>query len=451
MAFDWWTGDKESIGEESAPDGPRTWKPGWSYMLALSLLLLVGAVGFFLWHRSQEQIREVTTTITADVLSSYDLAQRAATMGDEELLVTVLSGRDRAWTAAQRQRLRKELLFGQAARVFGLHPTSSLPAVVDVTLSPDLRVARVLTTQSYTVALGRNLTQTVTLSQTLTFRHGRQRWLYSPPDEAFWGKVVTVHDERLSLTFPNRDRDAAVALTVDLNRDLEQMCATTWVTCPDGRLVAVRLDRDPESVLRLAETDVAMNAGEEVVLPTPSLVGWPAGEAACQALYRGYASHVLALTASELLGYQCCQKALFHQALLDRLLSELGMRPWPLKPEDYLRFAENPAPMGRMDDFWRRPGIGSPPTDDERLQARAFVTFLEAVYGARSEEQHRLLLEAEGFWGWMRAISGVAVGQEEAIGEAWHRFLADPRPRDLYRHFVDNEASQCPAGAWVNR
>lgn len=423
MAFDWRTGEKESVWEEGAPDEPRSWKPGWSYMLALGLLLLAGAASFFLWRGGQEQVREVTTTITADVLSSYDLAKRAAATGDEELLVSVLSGRDPQWTAAQRQLLRRELFADRAARVFGLHPASSRPIVANVTLSPDLREARLLTTQRYSVALGRGITQTVTLSHTLLFRRGRQRWLYSPPDEAFWGKVVIVHDERLSLTFPGQDREMAHFLAGELNGDLEAMCATGWVSCPDGRLVAVRLDRDPASLLRLTETGATLAAGEEIVLPAPSLVGWPAGEGARRALARGYAFYVLTAAAGDLLGYRCCRKALFHQALLNRLLSDLGVRPWPVTPEDYVRFAGDPAPMGRLDDFWRSVGVGEPPTANERLQARAFVMFLETVYGVCPAEQHLLLLEAEGFWGWMRAMSGVAVGEEASIGEAWRRFL----------------------------
>ena len=440
MAFDWRTGDKEGDWEQGAPavkaDGAHFRKRGWRWLLALGLLLMAGAAGFFLWRRSQNQVRETTAVVTADVLSSYDLAQRAASTGDEELLVTVLSGRDPQWTSAQRRMLRRELLFGRAARVFGLEPLSS-PAVESVRLSPDLREARLLATQRYSVAAGRGLTQTVILSQTLVFRRGPQRWFYSPPDQAFWDALATVREERLVLTYPGRDRNVAVALAVELDQALEQMCASGWVTCPPGRVATVRLATDAASVLRLWETDATLTAGKESVLPAPSLVGVPAGEVAYQALFRGYASHVLATTAGELLDYRCCRKALFHQALLDRLLNDLGVRPWPVAPDDYVRFAANPVPMGRIDDFWRAPGIGRPPSAHERLQARAFVTFLESVYGVEPAEQHRLLLEAEGFWGWMREMSGVAVGREEAIGEAWRRFLENPPPEDLnFRHNV---------------
>lgn len=456
MGFEWQTREKDNAWGEGAPAAKRpgtvTWHHGWLLVLALALLLLVGAASFLLYRRGKEQIAVATAAISSDVLSSHDLVRRAAAGGDEELLVTVLSGRDPQWADAQRRLLRRDLLVGEAARLFGLHPLSPPAEAVDVTLSADLHDARVLATRRYTVPLSRDLVETVTLTQTLVFRRGRQRWLYAPPDEAFWGTTSVVREGRLSVTFPDRDRGAAMALAGDLNRILEEMCATTWVTCPGGRLVAVRLEPEPESLLHLADTDAAMTAGGEIALPTPSLVGWPAGEEACQALFRGYVSHILRATASGLLGYQCCQKALYHEALLDRLLSDLGVRAWPLTAEDYMRFSRNPAPMGRMDDFWRRPGIGRPPTNHERLQARAFVTFLEAVYGAPPGEQHRLLLEARGFWGWMREMSGVAVGQEGSIGEAWRRFLAEPHPEDFHRRFVYyNETLACTTNTRASR
>jgi len=426
MGFEWWTGEKDSVREEGAPaangDGPPPWRTGWPWVLVLGLLLLAGAATFFLWRRGQEEMAEATSAVTADVLSSYNLAQRAAADRDDELLVTVLSGRDPQWTKAQRQLLQQGPFFGEAARFLGLHPLSQ-PTVADVSLSPDFREARLLATQRYSVTLIPGLTRTVALSQTLVFRRGRQRWFYAPPDEAFWGNRVTIHERRLSLTYPRRDRDAVVSLGSDLNRALEEMCATSWVSCPPGPVADVRLATEPQSLLRLAEPDAMLEVGDEIILPTLSLVGWPTGEIAHQALSRGYASFVLAATAGDLMGYRCCEKALFHQALLDRLLSDLGVRLWPLSPDDYLRFADEPVPMGRMDDFWRSAGVGRPPTAHERQQARAFVSFLEAAYDVWPEEQHRLLLEAEGFWGWMRAMSGVAVGQEEMIGHDWRRFL----------------------------
>ena len=427
MAFDWRTGEEESTGAERPPPekeaGLLRWRLSWAWMLAFGLLLVAGVAIFFLWRRGQQQIAEVTAAVKADVLSSYDLVQRAALEGDDELLVTVLSGREPQWTAAQRQLLGEGLLFGQAARPLGLQPFSQPANVADVTMSPDLREARLLTTQRYTATLGREMTETVMLSQTLVFRRGQTRWYLAPPEESFWGTDVTLREERVSLTFPSRDRRVAVSLAGDLNEALEEMCATAWVNCPAGQVAAVHLNSDPHSLLQFSEPNVMLEVGEEIILPAPSLVGLPAGEVAYRALFRGYASHVVRAVASKLMGYRCCGKVLFHQALLDRLVSDLGLSVWPLAPGAYVSIAEDPAPMGRMDDFWRQREMGRPPTEHERLQTRAFVTFVESIYGTRPDKQHRLLLEAGGFWGWVRAMSSVAVGQEEAIGHDWRRFL----------------------------
>ena len=73
----------------------------------------------------------------------------------------------------------------------------------------------------------------------------------------------------------------------------------------------------------------------DLELPAPSLIGNPVDEAGYQAVRAGYAPLIVGGGIAEIVGWRCCEKIVFFHALLDKQLSRLGIKPWPLTPSDY--------------------------------------------------------------------------------------------------------------------
>ncbi|MCI0397745.1 MAG: hypothetical protein L0322_22805, partial [Chloroflexi bacterium] len=184
------------------------------------------------------------------------------------------------------------------------------------------------------------------LRQTHFYHTVAGRWQPAPPADSFWGEWARVEGQILTLVYSQAEEEVALDLALDLDALLVEVCQTLEQNyalasvCPAGRRVQLLLRRQPESLARLINVEGASAAGfqagdEDVHLYLPSLllVGLPLDEAGYQALYRGYAFHLVKglLRYSDVvrddsrLGYL----TVFHQALLTRLLVELELRPWP--------------------------------------------------------------------------------------------------------------------------
>src|SRR5690606_16555205 len=117
MSFEWHTEDERSWERpEGANDnGPRR-RLRWPWLLLL--VAVIGSGAYFAWRQVQDRVEEGTETVRDEVRASYDLAERAARDGDQELVVSLLSGRSATWTDTQRERVDEGLMFADTGRVF---------------------------------------------------------------------------------------------------------------------------------------------------------------------------------------------------------------------------------------------------------------------------------------------------------------------------------------------
>jgi len=386
MNFDWQTEQEREDVWEQEPEqetegagGRPSRRRRWLALLVMSALLL--AAGLLVRREAQRRVEEATATVEEDVVSSHALGLQAAQDGDDELFVTLLSGREPSWTETQKALLEAGLLYDQAARPLGLRPAGK-PQVVNVSFSPDLRAAELQMSQRY-AAEGVSGVESIALQRTLIYREGRQRWLLAPPEADFWGSWDSVTEGALTVDYPKRDEEVARRLAGDLTAMLAEMCATLdELGCTSGWWMRLRLEKNPQSLLALGEKEAGAPTGTEVSLPAPSLVGVPADDAAYGALLRGYARHLAAAAVGDLAGWECCgDGVLFYQALLHEQLAQLGLRARPAPLRDYVYlvddWAGDEALYSAINDYWHesRP---VPPGEEVPLAVHAFLAFMRS-------------------------------------------------------------------------
>jgi hypothetical protein len=335
--FEWQT---EEENEKRAPGGrpPAPWRAAAAWKLGLVLVALLIAV--LLFWRARARVDTAAGRVQAEVRAAHALVERAAQARDTELLTASLSGRDRDWTRTQLALAERGLLFEPYA--FGLRPAGHATTPI-VHLAPDLSTAEVMVRRTFTATATAGSPQTIQLQQTFVYRRGARRWLWSPPDAAFWGETAAIRYRRLQLHYPQRDGAVAARLGADLNRLIERLCnELDGVACPPDYTVRVRLETNKASLLHLTDWQRHLRSGRDIVLPTPGLAGIPTDEAGYQALWRGYARLVAGPVLANLAGYVCCDRALSFQDELQMRLEQLGLGPWPGPP------AAVPLPQGEL-------------------------------------------------------------------------------------------------------
>lgn len=394
MNFDWQTEQEredvwEPVQEPEAPADRSSRRRRWLTILAVVGLLLLA--GLLVRREAQQRVEEATAMVEEEVASSHNLGLQAAQAGDSELFVTLLSGREPAWTETQKALLEADLLYSRAARPFGLRPAGE-PRIDDVSFSPDLRAAELQMAQDYMTQSA----ETVTLHRTLVYREGQQRWLLAPPEAEFWGSWDSVTEGALTVDYPMRDEEIARQLAGDLAEMLARMCETlAELDCEPGWWMRLRFEKDPESLLAIGEAEAGAPAGSNLSLPAPSLVGLPAGDAALvgdaayEALFRGYARHLAAVAIGDLVGWECCgDGTLLYQALLHEQLARLGLRPSPASLSDYVYLIDEGMVNGRLfdavNDYWNeeRP---VPPGEEVPLVVHAFLAHMREAGLAQTD------------------------------------------------------------------
>lgn len=401
--FDWKTEEENHWESElTAPMPPR--RRRWPWRALLATLVTVAVLLLFAHRQINQQLAATTADVQAEVIAAHNFLMRTAGQRDVELLKSLVSGRNTQWWAAQQQ-LVEDGWFANPPLLGWTAVAADLAAAenITVTLAPDLNTAELQAIYTYQALNGRGVTETVRLQQTAVYRRGADRWLLAPPEADFWGDWELEKGQYVTLIYPARDRPVAARLGPALDQLVDDICRQLeGITCSPRPALQVWLEKDAQSVLYSAST--RLEGGRSLELPTPSLVGLPVDEAGFQALLRVYGTPVATAVISEQVGYQCCRWLSVYQALLDRQLHQLGLKPWPLTPAVYDRlFREQPG--GRLDSV-----LASGPVSSEidQLRRYAFVAFLEqeVAPGAPLAEAQRALAGSVTTIGWLRQIIG---------------------------------------------
>lgn len=360
--FDWRTEDDASWREPPKPLPPESRNRPWGVIIFILLVLLTA--GFVVYRQLERQIDAATTAVQTDVLATHNLVQTAVARGDLELFRSQLSGRDPAWTETQESLLTDGLIqgrefWGWQQPIFSPPLTlADLTAVSDplgLTMAPDLNSAELQFPLTYLVTKADGVTETITLAQTAVYRRGKNRWLLAPPEEAFWGGWVTNRGDLVTLIYPQRDSLVAEQLAADLEVMLRQLCETfPDLACPDDLHISLRLDADPAIVLTATDWETFLDGRLALHLPAPTLMGRPVDQAGYDALYRAYGAQVATAVIADRIEWECCRQAPFFRVLVDAMLRQMDLRPWPVTDADHARVLRESVGMADLNVYWDR-------------------------------------------------------------------------------------------------
>lgn len=422
MNFNWRT-DEEQGWDSNVSTAADKRLPSRRLSQVVVLLLVVGIAGAFLWRSAEQRAERNREKREQDVRSSHDLALRAASQGDAELLTPLLSGREPRWTKTQLNLLEQGLLFAGAATALGFERAEQEVTVTDISWAPDLQEAYVTTRHAYLITGGALAGQSAWLEQTHVYRRGAQRWLLSPPEEAFWGPWLSQRGQYV--TVYHHERDAAVVedMVPVLDEALTALCAELSQSCEEEAPFEVHLESNSELLQRMQHDRYPRFLFGELSLPSPTLVGIGVDEVSQEALARGYAHYLLIAAAQRLLEFDCCRGAQYMDVLAATLAHELGYGRAPVQDAYYVPMASSLKSLRDLDRLWY--GVyDSPFSAEDRAQVAAFQEFLRRQSGASQPELLHGLADAFGFWGWVQPFLELdVVADRSGLEAAWRDYI----------------------------
>jgi hypothetical protein len=386
--FDWRTEDERTAEAPAAPEHPRSASRLYRFLVSLCLgLALIAAAGWALWSQFQQQVDALADTTQAAALADHWRVEAAATRGDVELFNAWLSAQDTTWVYSQWALLRAGLY--QDRRPFGLTVILG-EAEAEVSLSADLNIAEVTTVRPYQTLIGPGLTETVRLRQTAVYRYGvDSKWILTPPDADFWGERREIRLPNFIVNYPARDQAVVERLAADLQGELAELCRVVYeADCPNHLFIILNLETDPASLAGLSNLSQQLTGAQRISLPTPTLVGLPADDAAYRALYRGYAVQFLSPLAGYLLDWECCRHDLYYAALLDWQFARRGLKPWPLTDADYTTLLAQSPRIEALRVNWYT-ALSNGTSAEDRTAVQSFVEFLLTRYGQEASWAER--------------------------------------------------------------
>jgi hypothetical protein len=423
--FDWQT--EEDIDWDALPnipEAPRRRAPINSRRLLLALtltavLLLVGG-----W-RFRRLVQEGLTAVEKDISASFNIYNRAAIAQDDELLQTVISGANSKWTFTRLEMVSEDMIFNRAP--FSLYlQDAGATEVVSLTTDETLTAAELVSEHEYIYIQPDGLETEVRLRQTAVIRKGENRWLVARPERGYWGGWQTENGAFISLTYPEKDAELARRLLPDLETAVSTLCKFDSYPCPHGQTVHVRFDTDPQSLLKTADPGWMMRPQRTLNLPTPTLVGLPVDSAGYEAIMTGYAAFIISHFLLDIVDWDCCARGLFHQALLDWQLAELGLRPWPLGPEQYQHLVRDGVEGPDLERYWEN--TPRPLWGHAQRQVYTFTAYMLSLdHGLSPFQLQRRLQRASSYGQWAQSITGRSIF-DDLLLRSWFNFIRQRMP-----------------------
>lgn len=434
---------QQQAGGEPAPEPeerPRAQRPWW--WTALLGLLLIGAIAWGVRFVLQRQLDAVSAAAEAEVMAIHDIVQRAERNGDETLFGSMISPEYPNWGSIQRRAFRNGQRWNR--KFFGLSyagdGTDALPTgtVTGVDFTSDWRMATVQLAIPYTPhEPGQAESAPVLLEQTVTYREESIGWALVPAYPAFWGEERKTRGDFVTVTFPQRDAEIVEALLAEWDELLARACQELAdLNCLRGWQLDVELSTESSVLAGMNDPIRWLEDGPVLTLPTPSVIGRPVDAAGMEAMQAGYAPLILAAGIGDVTGWDCCEKAVFARALLDKQLAELGVGRWPITPDAYAQMLQGPLlDVSGLHRVYLQRSVRNV-SEQSRRTVYSLIDFLLATQPELSAA--RLLRNLDRFDTYRAWLSDIGFGGDGlAMQKAWIRYAngqlsaqaaADPLP-----------------------
>ncbi|HJW83472.1 MAG TPA: hypothetical protein VJ754_04130 [Anaerolineae bacterium] len=294
--------------------------------------LALAALGLGVGLGIRQRFEQAEASLRQDILSSHNVILRAADQADADLFAALAADAPGDWIPVQTELVRRGLLYGRS--FVGLHAQAGEREVLSVNLSPDRQTAEVVAEHTYVDSDGTGAPPAARLRHTSVYHFDGSSWRLAPLPAASWGRSITWFDERLTLIYPEPDRDTSERLGRDLVDVLRRLCAG-W-SCPDDLHVELTLATYPMSLITLAapvaippsEVSFAAEGWTRLALPAPTLFGVPADEQAYRALSQGYALRLARVIMAGSIDARD-ERLQLMPAAIEQQLVRLGLRTWP--------------------------------------------------------------------------------------------------------------------------
>lgn len=412
-----WKSEEEwddAIAVERKPRRKRPWRRFFA-MGIIILTLISTLVGLSYWR-----IEAVDQQVSDEVISSYELIQEAVRLDDEELFISVLSGRSDEWVNTQTDLFTTVKLDNRTIFGFEIDSQPVDGTALAIELSPDLNSAIVQRQQAYIDRFG----ESVAMELTDVYRRGQTRWLLAPPEDEFWGDWVEFQEPTAIIDTKFPQRDAAVVWPVQqyLEEKVGELCSNIAYQCPPGFKVNIIFHPDPYTLVQWNDLEYSYTSEDQIVVPAPTLIGIPVDEAGEEALARAYASLVLPKVIVDLINYSCCVSEFpLIASFIERQLIYLDILPPVNQAELHQSFFLNPfipSPIGFEDGF---------NINDDLLRKRGHIAAAYYEENTTVTTADLLSLTAAGDRNWMSELNRV-IRDNRAI---------DFLPDHLLPRFVD--------------
>lgn len=290
--FSWQT--EEASVEDEVASATQDRRPNKRFLRIVAISTLLVCLTAY-WQIQRIHARE--EVVRDDIRASYLVWYRAVQNGDRELFLNQISTQETAWRNAQEQLFDKgQLLSWPDLGLKQASPEEAAPQIESIELSPDWQEAEMTVRYGYQAAHepGQPIRYFRRL-HTLRYQPAAERWLFAPPPPDFWGAQVNTGSALLSLTYPQRDEQLLSRLGQAWQQEIDRLCqeaGKSGESCLGSSGISLDFTTDTRQ-LPSDQSFSPLFLQPRYLLPTPSLVGLPADDAAFSALQEAYAGELL--------------------------------------------------------------------------------------------------------------------------------------------------------------
>ena len=157
----------------------------------------------------------------------------------------------------------------------------------------------------------------------------------------------------------------------DLCQDLAQLSCEPWQKI-------IRFDNNPNRKLDYLRLESRYDSGQQLNLPSPSLIGFPTDSDSARFVSEAYKKMIAQVYLADMLEYTCCEKIVLFDALMGYQLAELGVSTWAVDGGMHTaRFQDNERnpTLFNLQDYWGIEGSDPLPAEEE-AEVRLMLDFV---------------------------------------------------------------------------